>query len=167
MEREQCVQAKAKCHVGKAATSRDHEGLKRGLHGGKEWQEVKSAGQTVVRARCCYRSSLTFILRMLIMDRGEREGGPPGTGEGQLAVVRAELEESGNGSGDPGETSAWVQAEPDGSKDRRKIFRRRNPSDAVAQCLGKGEDLARAPVFLAWLAIQCRRKCSQRSWVET
>ena len=106
MEREQCVQAKAKCHVGKAATSRDREGLKRGLHGGKEWQEVKSAGQTVVRARCCYRSSLTFILRMLIMDRGEREGGPPGTGEGQLAVVRAELEESGTGSGDPGETSA-------------------------------------------------------------
>lgn len=34
MEREQCVQAKAKCHVGKAATSRDHEGLK-GLTWGK------------------------------------------------------------------------------------------------------------------------------------
>ena len=40
------------------------------------------------------------------MDRGERESCPPGTGEGQLAVVRAKLEESGNGSGDPGETSA-------------------------------------------------------------
>ena len=117
------MQAKAKCQMGKAATSRDYDGRERGLHGGKEWQEMKSVGQRVVRARrCCYRPSLTFILRMLIVDRGERESGPPGTGEGQLVVVRAKLEESGNGSGDPGETSARVQEKPERSKDRRKRY---------------------------------------------
>ena len=37
-------------------------------------------------------------------------------------VVRAKLEESGNGSGDPGETSARVQEKPERSKDRRKRY---------------------------------------------
>lgn len=39
------------------------------------------------------------------MDRGERESGPLGTGEGRLAAVKAKLEKGGEGSRDPGETS--------------------------------------------------------------
>lgn len=101
-------------------TMRDWRG---GYVGAKERQEMKSAGQSEVRARrCCCRPSLTFILGMLITDRGERESGPPGTGEGPLAVVRAKLGGSGNGSRDPGETSAQVQAKPDRSKDRKKRY---------------------------------------------
>ena len=72
----------------------------------KEWREMKSVGQAVARARRCYpRLSLTFILRTLVMDRGERESGPLGIGEGRLAAVKAKLEKGGEGSRDPGETS--------------------------------------------------------------
>lgn len=67
---------------------------------------MKSVGQAAARARRCYpRPSLTFILRTSVMDRGERESGPLGTGEGRLAAVKAKLEKGGEGSRDPGETS--------------------------------------------------------------
>ena len=54
-----------------------------GYAGGKERQEMKSAGQSEVRARrCCRRPSLTFIPGMLTTDRGERESGPQALGKG-------------------------------------------------------------------------------------
>lgn len=127
----------------KAATSWDYEGLERVLYGGKGEARNEIRGQKVVRARrCCCRSSLTFILGMLITDRGERESGPPGIGEGPMAVVRANLEGVGM---EAGTLERLVHESRQNLIDLRteeRDIQERSPRDVEGRCLGKGENLA-------------------------
>lgn len=121
-----------------------------GYVGGKERQEMKSAGQSEVRVRrCCCRPSLTFILGMLITDRGERESGPPGTGEGPLVVVRAKLEGVGMEAGTLERLVHESRQNLIDLRTEKRDIQERNPRDVEGRCLGKGENLAQLPVFPA------------------